>query len=82
MATDTKQFDRTKANKARYKAKVEKRLAKKKQWRMVGPLFGMPLHDLTRHTLNLFVKWGHRKDECKTLLRAKRYYEPKKKVVV
>lgn len=58
---------RTKANKERYQAKCKKKLEKAKARRLKK--YGeLPTTELTRHTLSLFIKWGHRALECKSAI--------------
>lgn len=79
MATVSKdRSSTTKANKERYKAKVETRLAKRKLWRL-AKFETTPLTDLSRTTLELFCRWGHRKDECTRVLKQKKYTRQIKK---
>ena len=80
MATVTKsdKSSNVKFNKERYQAKCDARLAKRKAWRLKK--YGAePTIELTRHTLELFVKWGHRTSECKSAIKTKRFKNSERK---
>lgn len=68
----------TKINKEKYAAKCKKQLAKRKAWRIKKYGKDFP-SELKRGTLKLFVKWGHRVEECKQALSSKRYKDAEKR---
>ena len=67
------------ANKARYKAKCERHLAKHKTQRL-EKYGNTSTTELSRTTLVLFTRWGHRADECKAALKAKRFKRAPKNI--
>ena len=67
------------ANKERYKNKVKHGLEVRKDWR-IKKYGAMKMSELTRNTLNLFIKWGHRKEEAVSALKMKQFKAPKKRV--
>ena len=78
MAIASTKTSNTAANKIKYKAKCERHLAKHKAKRLEK--YGhLPVTELTRNTLVLFARWGHRTAECKSAIRAKRFKAPVKK---
>lgn len=70
---------RTKANKEQRAKTYKKELERRKAWRLRR--YGSePTKDLTRGTLKLFIKWGHRVDECKNTVRTRQFKKiPKKR---
>lgn len=69
----------TKANKERKAKTITNRLAKRKSWR-IKKHGATPLSELFRTTLNLFQRWGHRRDEAIATIKLKKFRRPRKAV--